>query len=335
MKSKENTQHFLLSAQARSMSVAKVARLSEGEAYEMFKSIRWGANNGSPICHHCGSIECWSFKTRQIFKCKHCEKQFSVTSGTVFANRKLAMRDYLLAIYLFVNAHKGLSALQLSRDLGVQYKTAFVLSHKIRESIGQEVQSLSLSGEIEVDGAYFGGYIKPSNNKNNRIDRRLVKNQNGKRRCVFVIRQRGGRTLPVIIRSESTKSVYNAMKSNIKHGSTVHADEHHAYDALSSIYNIKRINHSECYSTSESCTNFAEGWFSRLRRAEIGQFHHVAGKYLHAYANEMAFREDYRRKDNGSVLLTLADRCLKTQTSRDWSGYWQGNKQQGEVMIAA
>ncbi|CAC9628215.1 hypothetical protein [uncultured Gammaproteobacteria bacterium] len=124
------------------------------------------------------------------------------------------------------------------------------------------------------------------------------------------------------------------MKNNIKHGSTVYADEHHAYDALDRIYNIKRINHSGCYSTRESCTNFAEGWFSRLRRAEIRQFHHVAGKYLYAYANEMAFRKDYKRKDNGSVLLVLTDRCLKTQTSRDWSGYWQGNKQQGGVMIA-
>lgn len=97
-----------------------------------------------------------------MFKCKHCGKQFSVTLGTIFANRKLPMRDYLLAISLFVNTHKGLSALQLSRDLGVQYKTAFILSHKIRESIRQEVQSVSLSGEVEVDGAYFGGYIKPS-----------------------------------------------------------------------------------------------------------------------------------------------------------------------------
>ncbi|CAC9628225.1 hypothetical protein [uncultured Gammaproteobacteria bacterium] len=122
MKSKENTQNFLLSAQARSISVAKVARMSDGEVYKTFKSICWSANNGNPICHHCGSIECWSFKTYQIFKCKDCDKQFSVTSGTIFANRKLPMRDYLLAITLFVNAHKGLSALQLSRDLGVQYK---------------------------------------------------------------------------------------------------------------------------------------------------------------------------------------------------------------------
>lgn len=325
-------QHFLLSAQARTLSVAKVARLSDDVAYDMFKEMRWPENDGKAVCPHCGHKECWSFKTRKIFKCKSCEKQFSVTSGTVFANRKLPVRDYLLAIAIFVNAHKGLSALQLGRDLGVQYKTAFVMAHKIREAIGADIQDIKLKGEVEVDGAYFGGYVKPTNWKENRKDRRLAKNQNGKRRCVFVIRERGGRTVPVVIKSENTDAVETAMLKHICRTSTVHADENAAYDALNSLYNMERINHSVAYSDGISCTNGAEGWFSRLRRAEIGQHHHVSGKYLHAYANESAYREDMRKVDNGTVFDDVLKTCLKKRTSHEWSGYWQGKKQIGEIL---
>jgi len=324
-------QHFLLSAQARTISVAQVARLSDEDAFNLFKSVRWADNEGNPVCPHCGNKACWSFNTRKIFKCKACEKQFSVTSGTIFANRKLPVRDYLLAIAIFANAHKGISALQLGRDLGVQYKTAFVMAHKIRESLGNEVQNTTLEGEVEVDGAYFGGYVKPTNWKENRRDRRLAKNQNGKRRCVFVIRERGGRTVPVIIGSENTDAIQASMLKHISQDAIIHADENPAYDALHGLYKMERINHSQVYSDGVSCTNGAEGWFSRLRRAELGQHHHFAGKYLHSYANEMAYREDNRKVDNGSVLGDLLTHCLQSKPSNDWSGYWQGNSQIGEV----
>src|SRR6185369_15632642 len=115
---------------------------------------------------------------------------FSVTSGTIFASHKLPIRDYLLAIAIFVNGAKGHSALQLSRDLDCQYKTAFVLAHKLREAMAAESEGRTVSGSVEIDGAYFGGYIKPANHKENRVDRRRLLNQNGKRRCVVIMRER-------------------------------------------------------------------------------------------------------------------------------------------------
>lgn len=317
------------------MSISGVARLSDDQAYEVFKSIRWADNDGQAVCPTCRHKACWSYRSRRIFKCKSCNKQFSVTSGTVFANRKLPIRDYLLAIAIFVNSHKGVPALQLSRDLNVQYKTAFVMAHKIRESLGEDIQQRVLKGDVEVDGAYFGGYIKPSNRKEFRIDRRLARNQNGKRRCVFIIRERDGRSVPVVIRSENTADIKAAMFKNICKTSTVYADENPAYDALHSVYDMKRINHSLAYSDGSICTNFAEGWFSRIRRAEIGQHHHLASRYLHSYANEMAYREDNRRVDNGSMFKDVLSRCLNRRPSLNWSGYWQGNRQIGENMVCA
>src|SRR6202167_711328 len=186
------SQHFLLTAKARSLSLAKVARLSDEEAYQTFKLVRWAATDGAPVCPRCECVAVYTYATRKLFKCKACNHQFSVTSGTIFASRKLSIRDYLLAIAIFVNGAKGHSALQLSRDLDCQYKTAFVLAHKLRESIEAEQRDVKLSGTVEVDGAYFGGYVKPANSKENRRDRRLSLNQNGKRRAVVVMRERNG-----------------------------------------------------------------------------------------------------------------------------------------------
>ena len=145
-------QHFLLRAAARTLSVATVARLSDEEARETFRQIRWAAIGGEAVCPECGGTECYDFKSRLIWKCKACQHQFSVTSGTIFANRKLPVRDYLLAIAIFVNGAKGYAALHLGRDLDVSYKTAFVLSHKLREALEAEQNSVSeLTGECMGD----------------------------------------------------------------------------------------------------------------------------------------------------------------------------------------
>lgn len=317
-------QHFLLSSSAKTLTLAKVARMSDDEAYATFRLIRWVETGGKPVCPVCGGVECYTFTTRKLFKCKACQKQFSVTSGTIFASRKLPIRDYLLAIAIFVNGAKGYAALQLSRDLGVAYQTAFVLSHKLREAVAAE-QTVKdqLSGHVEVDGAYFGGYVKPENRKEDRKDRRRAENQTGKRRVVVVMREREGRTMPLVFKSEavSVPVIFN----HVRQDATVYADEATHWDALHARFLTKRINHQEAYSTDEACTNQAESFFSRLRRAEIGTHHHISGKYLAAYASEMAWREDNRRISNGEQYLAVTAASLNHPVSRVWAGYWQRN----------
>jgi transposase-like protein len=157
-------QHFLLSKEARTLSLAKVLRLSDDEAYAAFKAIRFALNGGEAFCPECGSAKVYEYKARKIFKCTACKLQFSLTSKTIFASRKLSIRNILSAIAIFMNGAKGHSALQLSRELDVQYKTAFVLTHKIREAMASQLPT-ALSGVVEIDGAYFGGYVKPRNYK--------------------------------------------------------------------------------------------------------------------------------------------------------------------------
>lgn len=314
-------QHFLLSAAARTLSLAKVMRMSDEAAYEAFVSIRWNDNGGEPYCGKCGCAEIYRFEARKLFKCKACKVQFTVTSGTIFASRKLAIRDILAAIAIFTNGAKGYSALQLSRDLDVQYKTAFVMAHKLREALTAARDGSKLDGVVEVDGAYFGGYVKPANEKANRVDRRLAENQTGKRQVVVAMRERDGRTLPFVTKTEAAGVALVA--ANVDTSATVQADEATHWDKLHATFATKRINHSEAYSLDGACTNMVESYFSRLRRAEIGTHHHIAGPYLHAYASEMAWRENNRRVSNGEQFVAIVDAALSHPVSRQWKGYWQ------------
>lgn len=302
--------------------------MSEEEAHSAFQAIRWTASGGKPICPYCDGDACYTFKARRIFKCKGCQKQFSVTSGTIFSNRKLPIRDYLLAIAIFVNGAKGYAALQLSRDLDCQYKTAFVLAHKLREAIAAE-QAVTdkLTGEVEVDGAYFGGHIRPANYKADRIDRRRARYQTGKRRVVVVMRERGGRTSTGVFHTEA-QSVAHIVNS-VHPAATVYADEAVHWDALHARFLTKRINHQHAYSHDGASTNMAESFFSRLRRAEIGTHHHISGRYLAAYASEMTWREDNRRVSNGEQYLATAHAALNHPVSRVWAGYWQRSSTRG------
>jgi hypothetical protein len=122
------------------------------------------------------------------------------------------------------------------------------------------------------------------NHRENRRDRRLWINQSGKRRCVVIMRERNGRTLPYVCRSEEL--AVPAIQQKVAAGSVIYADEASCWDVLHARYLTKRINHTIAYSDGEACTNQAESFFSRMRRAEIGMHHHIAGPYLNAYANE-------------------------------------------------
>lgn len=338
-------QHFLLSAKARTLSVRKVMELTDDQAFQLFKEVRWGEGD-EVACPDCGTIRKHYFiRTRKQWRCKDCFHTFSVTSGTIFAFHKLPLRVYLSAIAIYSNAVKGISALQLGRDLGVQYKTAFVMAHKIRESLLEQRDDRQLSGEIHMDGAYVNGHIRPKNKKEDRVDLRLVENQRPDKRCVFVMRQReeiedneikgANKTLTFVIKSENQTDVGSLAKEFVKKGSVICADESSAYDALHAKFDTRRVNHAKEYRSDAGVTNnLAESYFSRFRRMQYGQNHKFGNLYLANYANEAAYREDTRRAPNGNIFMDIVAKCAMTRTSRNWCGYWQGNKRKEERLSA-
>src|ERR1700676_3816839 len=151
-------QHFLLSSAAKSLTLGQVARMSDGEVERVFIRLRWQDNGGQAYCPKCGCATVYEGRRRGmlLWQCKACGKNFSLTSGTLFASRKMPLRSYLMAIAIFANEVKGKSMLAMSRDLGTSYKTSFVLAHKLREAMASEVKAVGTLGgkgqRAEVDG---------------------------------------------------------------------------------------------------------------------------------------------------------------------------------------
>ena len=206
-----------------------------------FRRVRWPETDGQPVCPHCGGIDaydCRRLKGAPRFRCRACGKDFSITSGTLFANHKLPLRCYLAAIAIFCNEVKGKSALALSRDLGVSYKCAFVLLHKLREAMAAELRGRVIGGEgkvAEVDGGYFGGYVKPANLRENRRDRRLAQKSErqaqGRRHRPRTRRQFASGSVPQ--RSQALAFLALARRQ----GDHINADEAGSWDDL---HNVSR-----------------------------------------------------------------------------------------------
>jgi transposase-like protein len=320
-------QHFLLSAGARSLSAAKIMRMSDSGVENVFLRLRWPETDGKPVCPDCGCSICYACRRPEgqlRWRCKACRGDFSITSGTLFAWHKLPLRTYLLAVAGFCNEVKGKSMLAFSRELDVQYKTAFVLAHKLREAMASSVKGLQIGGEgqvAEIDGAYFGGHVRPENRAADRVDRRRAENRSGKRRAVVVMRERDGRTLAQVFAGE--EAAVPVIRRRIAKGTVVHADESPAWNPLHARFAMQRVNHQDGYSVEGACTNSAESYFSRLRRGELGHHHHIAGPYLVRYAQEAAWREDLRRVSNGEQTHGIVGLAMRSSPSVDFCGYWQ------------
>ncbi len=341
-------QHFLLTSKARSLSPIKIAKLSGDETLSMLCQLRWRSNN-EQVCPKCGvKHKAYFISTRKQWRCKHCKHTFSITSGTIFANHKLPLQTYLFAIALFVNAVKGISACQLSRDLNVQYKTAFTLAHKIRESLMVQRELFPLSGEVHIDGTYVHSAPRPKNKKSERVDRRLKAHANPNKRAVLVMRERyseqetssnpqlvgAKKTITFPILSENSETVKKLATAYIEPNSRIHADENSAYDELIVNYDLQRVNHQREYRSDDGITNnLAESYFARFKRMYYGQVHKMSNIYLDNYANEIAYREDTRKLDNLTIFNDITNKCLNTSSDNDWKGYWQGHHRQVERLV--
>ena len=309
--------------------------MSEGEAEDVFVALRYVETDGEPFCHRCGCAVAYRItrtvknrktgaeRKRRLFKCANCLKQFSATSGTIFASRKMEYRDILFAIALYANGAKGKAALEMSRNLNVNYKTAFVLGQKLREALGALQHADNLVGAIEIDGAYFGGKVRKINDRKKQPDLRRLENKSPKKRCVVIMRERNGRSRPFVC-SEVEGAGLVPYVVDIKNSRLI-ADESKSYDSLEAIVPIDRIDHSKSYAEGDVSTNQAESYFARLRRSERGVHHRIA-EHLAGYANEMSWREDNRRLSNGEQFLTITAAALHSPRSERWTGYWQRRK---------
>jgi transposase-like protein len=222
-----------------------VCALTEDEAYEWFKKARWPSTAGEPVCPKCGCIGA-NKRRKRAFRCKaiQCLAEFSVTSGTILASHKLSFKKMLEIIAHSVLAVKGIAPLLLKRVVGIGYKSAFVLLHKLREAIAILRKEIRLDGIVEMDGMYVGGHVRPANEKEKRVDTRLAENKSGKRRAVITMRERDlktGRTLSAAAPEERRDIAWHLVKHHVAREAIVCADDHKAYDEL------RGLNGKRCF----------------------------------------------------------------------------------------
>ncbi len=331
-------QHFLLSSEARELSLQDVIRMQENTAYKVFKHARWLDTDGEPVCPSCGNPKAYEM-TRRRFRCSDvdCRKDFTVTSGTVFASRKLSFKKILLALLLSANSVKGKAALQLSREVDVSYKSAWVLLMKLREALSFEQEKLKLHGTVEIDGMYVNPHIRKANRREKdateeaKQRRKDIKAERD--RLVMAMRMRAGRIVTAITGSENATDANSFVKAFVDENAVVVSDQHPAYDSLGLYRRAQRTDHSKYFvGEKRESTNQVESFFGRIRRSAHGIHHRMSGKYLHWYICDIAWREDMRRRTNGWQSTGFLIRALNLPSSRYLCGYWQGNKLPGEIL---
>ena len=255
---------------------------TEKKCVEWLEQARWGR---TPICPHCGGLENFSRPPSKPFTYWHkdCRKQFTVTTGTVMHSRKTSLQHWMVAIYLVLTARKGISAMQLSKELQVQYRTAWHMLHRIREACSKG--DFQLEEVVEVDETYVGGRER---NKHPAKKLRAGRGTVGKT-TVMGARQRGGKVKAAQVEHTDAATMTGFVKSHVAQGATVYTDDAKAYKGIP--FNHETVSHSAGeYVRGAVHTNSIESVWAVLKRSITGTWHHVSNKHLDRYVSEAVFR---------------------------------------------
>lgn len=266
------------------------------KAREHLEATRWP--NG-PECPHCGVVnEATELQGRShragLYKCNACREQFTATVGTVFERSKVPLNKWLLANYLMNSSKKGVSAHQLHRTLGVTYKTAWFMAHRLREAMA-EANPAPMGGEgkfVEADESVVGG-----KEKNKRLSKRNPKNIGAVgKQVVFTLVERNGRARSFHVANVTGKTLRPIMVKHVDRKSNLMTDDAGQYRPIGKEFaSHQSVNHGiEEYVRGEVHSNTVEGFFSILKRGVIGTYHHISEAHLHRYLREFDFRYSNR-----------------------------------------
>jgi len=288
------------------MSAIDVGRLTEDEARTILEAIRWP--NG-PVCPHCGGVavtrlQAKSTKVRDgLFQCNGCRGQFTVILGTVMQGSHITLRQWVQAFHSMCSHKKGVSALQLQRNLGLRsYQSAWFLAHRIRLAMKADPLASKLKGIVEVDETYVGG--KPRKGKKDEAGNPIV-NKRGrgtKKTPVVALVERDGRIRTRVVEHVNAGNLKQTIRENVNPKAAIQTDDLNLYNGIGQEFEggHQTVNHSRGeYARGEVNTNSAESFFALLKRGVHGTFHHISKTHLHRYCDEFSFRWDERKVTDG------------------------------------
>jgi transposase-like protein len=264
----------------------------EDVAVDFVANLRWP---DGPWCPKCGCREYSYLKTRRLWKCKECGKQYSVKLGTIFGDSPLGLDKWLPAVWLTANSKNGISSHELARALGTTQKSAWFMLHRIRLAM-QTGTFQKLDGEVEADEAYVGG--KAANMHPRERERKITGTGGTNKTAVFGMRQRGGRVRAKVVPDVTGRTLHGELVRNVERGAALYTDEAKAYTGLEEHFAHSVVNHAERYVEGRVHTNGLENFWSLLKRGLHGTYVSVDPEHLFRYLDERVFTYNERGLDD-------------------------------------
>jgi transposase-like protein len=277
----------------------------EDAAREFLEGRLWP--NGA-VCPHCGHDKAYTLTAKPdskkpvrkgVYKCKKCRQQFTVRVGTIFEDSKLPLSKWLMALHLLTSSKKGISSLQIARELGITHKSAWFLTHRIREAMRTENPPKPKKGIVEMDETYVGGKGRRGSKRGRGTEKTPV---------VALVRRGGDVRAAVVDRVTSKNLSEHAMKYG--HPSSIlMSDEFSSYGPVGKEFSGHGIvcHRDSEYESGIKHVNTAESFFALLKRGHYGQFHQLSKQHLHRYVDEFEFRWNHRKTSDGARMLAAID----------------------------